>query len=319
MNDVVQKLEEHINSFEMDFKNVQIEESANFAKEALFAKQALMNNNYLLQVARNNQQSLKDAILNIAAIGLTLNPSRKMAYLVPRNGKVCLDVSYLGLVKAATDSGSILWAKPVLVYEKDEFSIDSIQKEPIHKRNPFCKDRGALLGCYVTAKTREGDFLTETMTIEEILKVRDMSETWKNEKARKYSPWHPERFETEMIKKTVIKRAYKHWPKTEKSYLLENAVEESNKANPIDFENEKSDLELWEEKDREQNPDAYIVGDAFIMRNGKFRGKKLGEIPTEELVDYYDLLEQRINKSEKPKGWELELKATISEYLGDIE
>lgn len=318
MNQIVEKLETHINSFELDFKNVQVEESIEFASEALFAKQSLVSNDYLLQTARRNPESLRDSILNIGAIGLTLNPAQKHAYLVPRNGKVCLDVSYLGLVKAATDSGSIIWAQAELVYEKDEFTLNSVGEKPTHQRNPFQKDRGLIVGCYVVAKTFESDYLTTAMSIDEIYEIRNQSEAWKNERARNYSPWF--RFEGEMIKKTVIKRASKLWPKTSKIDRLEKAIDVINEHEGIDFnsQKEKTDLDIWEENDRKNNPQDYIIGDSFVVRGGKFRGKKLGEINTSELVDYYDLLEQRCAKPDHRKDWELELLNTIREYLGAI-
>jgi recombination protein RecT len=37
----------------------------------------------------------------VAAIGITLNPASKLAYLVPRDGMVCLDISYMGLLHRA--------------------------------------------------------------------------------------------------------------------------------------------------------------------------------------------------------------------------
>ena len=46
----------------------------------------------------------------------------------------------------------------------------------------------------------------------EIEKVRATSESWKNSDTRKYSPW--EKWESEMWKKTVMKRLFKVLPKT---------------------------------------------------------------------------------------------------------
>jgi len=317
MSEIVKKLEEHINSFGNEFRNVQVDSKSDFAKEALFAKQALMNNDFLLNVARNNQQSLKDAILNIAAVGLSLNPVTKLAYLVPRKvgnkQAVCLDISYLGLIRAATDSGSIVWAQAELVYSEDDFTINVAGEKPVHKFNPFSKDRGEVLGCYVIAKTLEGDYLTEAMSMEEIKKIRDKSESWKNEKARKYSPWF--NFESEMVKKTVIKRASKLWPKTDKSDRIEKAVSVVNEHEGIVFKSEYEQEQEDLEKDFPINPEDKIVGENYLVMNAKFRGKRLGEIDTNDLINYYDLLESRIKKEEKPKNWELELYNVIGEYM----
>ena len=88
----------------------------NFEKEQIFAIQALMKTDYAMQVANNNPGSVKLAMANVASIGLTLNPANAYAYLVPRDGAIVLDISYKGLIKVATDAGSILWAKADLVY-----------------------------------------------------------------------------------------------------------------------------------------------------------------------------------------------------------
>src|SRR5690606_33352025 len=124
-----------------------------------------------------------NAINNVAAIGISLNPARKQAYLVPRDNKVCLDISYIGLVDLATQSGSIAWAKAELVFEQDEFELGAPGCAPRHKFNPFAKDRGDCIGAYVVAKTPAGDFLTDAMSIDEINAIRDRSAAWKAYKA----------------------------------------------------------------------------------------------------------------------------------------
>jgi recombinational DNA repair protein RecT len=176
-----------------------------------------------MRIAVDNRQSVINAVTNIAAIGISLNPARKQAYLVPRDGKICLDISYMGLLDLAIQSGSIRWGQAELVYPADEFTMNGVGSPPTHKRQPFAKDRGEFIGAYVVVKTVDGDFLTMAMSVEEIHAVRDRSSAWKAwvEKKKK-CPWVTD--EGEMAKKTVIKRAYKTWPKTERMDRLENAV-----------------------------------------------------------------------------------------------
>lgn len=191
-----------------------------FEREAGFAIQVISNNDYAVKIASENRQSVIDAVTNIAAIGISLNPAKRQAYLVPRDGKICLDIGYIGLLDLAIQSGSIMWGKAELVYEADRFELNGFDKQPNHVRDPFSKDRGAIVGVYVVVKTRDGDYLTDCMSIDEVYAIRDRTSAWKAwiSKQRK-CPWVTD--EGEMIKKTVIKRAYKMWPKTDR---LDDAV-----------------------------------------------------------------------------------------------
>ncbi|USE79523.1 recombinase RecT [Cupriavidus gilardii] len=207
-----------------DFAAVLTDRSLNFEREAGFAIQSLTANDYALGIAQNNRQSVINAVTNIAAIGISLNPAKKQAYLVPRDGKICLDISYIGLLDLAIGSGSIRWGQAELVYDGDAFTLNGFDKPPTHERNPFAKDRGEVVGVYVVVKTADGDYLTTTMTIDEVNAIRDRSSAWKAWINKKKScPWVTD--PGEMAKKTVIKRAYKLWPKTER---LEQAIHHLN-------------------------------------------------------------------------------------------
>lgn len=216
-----------IYSIRPQFDSALSDRSLSFEREAGFAIQAISRNDFALKVAMENRQSVVDAVTNIAAIGISLNPAKKQAYLVPRDGRICLDISYIGLLDLAIQSGSILWGQSELVYEADGFDLNGFDKPPTHTRKPFAKDRGEIVGVYVVVKTRDGDYLTTTMQIDEVFEIRDRSAAWKTwiEKKRK-CPWVTD--EGEMIKKTVIKRAYKLWPKADR---LDTAIHHLNTEN----------------------------------------------------------------------------------------
>lgn len=199
-----------------DFSRVLVDRGLSFERESGFAIQQLQKNDYTLGVAMKNKASVINAVTNMAAIGISLNPARKQAYLVPRDGQICLDISYIGLLDLAVASGSIMWGQAELVRENDLFKRVGMDKQPIHEFEPFGKNRGAIIGVYVVAKLHNGDFLTTMMDLEEVYTIRDRSEGWKAFYAKKIksTPWASD--EGEMIKKTVIKRAYKLWPKTER-------------------------------------------------------------------------------------------------------
>lgn len=216
---------------EPDFNQLaKIHGAVNFEREFSFAMQILKENSYLLQIALGDKDSLKTAILNVAAIGLSLSPVHKLAYLVPRKKKICLDISYRGFIQLGVDVGAIRWATAEIVYETDAFELRGASEEPLHKRNPFAKERGKIIGAYCVAKTHSDDYLTTCMSLDEIYKIRGRSEAWRayERDKTKVNPWVTD--EEEMIKKTVIRRAYKSWPMTDTRMRLDQAIEVGSEA-----------------------------------------------------------------------------------------
>lgn len=221
-NDIISIIDEQRGNF----CAVIADKGIGFDRERTFAIQALQTNDYLCKVATNNPNSLRAAVVNVAAIGISLNPASKLAYLVPRDGKVCLDISYMGMMHLAQQCGAIQWGQAVLVREGDQFELRGIAQEPVHKYSPFDKDRnlGPVVGVYVVVKTDTGDYLTECMNIEEVYAIRDRSSAWKAwVKDKKKCPWVTD--EGEMIKKTVVKRAAKYWPRRDR---LDKAIHHLN-------------------------------------------------------------------------------------------
>lgn len=211
------------------FNSCLVDRSINFEREAGFAIQVLSGNEYSQRVALNNRQSVVDAIINVASIGISLNPAKKQAYLVPRKDKICLDISYMGLMDLAQATGSVKWAQAALVYSSDSFTLNGLDKPPTHVFNPFAKDRGDVVGVYCVVKTIDGDYLTHTMTYDECIAIRDRSEAWKSwvaKKARTPGPWGTD--EGEMVKKTCVKQASKYWPTTDR---IDSAIHHLNTEN----------------------------------------------------------------------------------------
>lgn len=210
------------------FMSVLAEPSLNFEREAGFAIQILSAKDYTLGIAASNRQSVVNAVTNIAAIGISLNPAKKQAYLVPRDGKICLDISYMGLMDLAIQTGSIKWAQAELVRKNDGFTRGRFDQPPVHTFNPFSTERGPIVGVYVVVKTADGDYLTHTMGIEDVYAIRDRSDGWKAYYAKKIKscPWSTD--EGEMIKKTCVKQGSKYWPKADTSGRLEQAIHHLN-------------------------------------------------------------------------------------------
>ena len=190
-----------------------------WAEESQFAIQALQKNPKLSGCI---PATVQNAVINVASVGLTLNPALGYAYLVPEAVKQAdnnwrdecmLRVSFKGLLKIATDSGSIMLCKAEIVKDNDDFIYTGAFSLPEHRMNPF-SDRGATVGVYCAAKTHQGDWIIDVMGMEDINKIKDKAKT-----KTVWSEW-----EDEMIKKAIIKRASKQWPKTDREDRLDKAV-----------------------------------------------------------------------------------------------
>lgn len=181
--------------------------SINIDAEQNYAIQQLYKNDFSTKVALANPVSVQNAVRNLSSIGISLNPALKHAYLVPRDGAICLDVSYMGLMHLAQQEGAIEWGQAKLVYANDTYTNQGADQQPEHKYQAF-GDRGEKVGVYCVAKLPSGDFLTEEMSAEQVNQVRNTSKA----KDSSYSPWKT--FEDEMWRKTVVKRASKYWPKS---------------------------------------------------------------------------------------------------------
>lgn len=192
-----------------------------FEQEKSYAVQLFDGNDFLKKTAEQSPMSLLSAMSNVASIGLSLNPAKKQAYLVPRGGKICLDPSYMGMCDLAIQSGTLEFVQAKVVYESDDYTNRGIDKEPEHTYSPF-RERGAVLGVYCVAKTAKGDYLTTEMEKEKVDDVKNRSEMGKKNKG----PWFTDY--NEMAKKTVIRNAFKMWPKTPTMERLALAVDLSN-------------------------------------------------------------------------------------------
>lgn len=219
------------------FTGAATDQSVTWAKESQFAIQAFQKNDFLAKTAMSNPTSAQNAIINVAAIGITLNPAAKLAYLVPRDGGVHLDISYMGLLHLAQVSGAIQWGQCKLVHANDTYESNGLDKAPTHKYNAF-GERGPVVGGYCTVKTQQGDYLTDELSLAEIKQVENTSKA-------KNGPW--KNWWEEMARKTIVKRAAKYWPRVER---VDNAIHHLNDDEGIEMEPvmpHKPEIEVAEE------------------------------------------------------------------------
>ena len=204
------KITDLVAATQLDFeRRITAASPVQYAQEAHFALQQLAANSYLLGIAQNNPDSLRAALLNVAATGLSLNPVKKQAYLIPRNKAVILDISYMGILHVAQMSGAIEWGQARIVRAGHTFRLTGINQAPVHEYNPFENDdaAGAIVGAYAVVKLPGGDFLTHCLNMDALLRIRSRSESFKS---GKNSPWltDPE----PMMKKSAVRGLAPYMP-----------------------------------------------------------------------------------------------------------
>lgn len=200
-----------------------------FNNEVGFAVQILKNNQYLQKMDGN---SVLQAVLNVSQTGLSLNPVLNYAYLVPHKGKCVLYPGYQGLVKLATDTGSVTSIEVNLIYEGDDVELDLASDKKVTKHIPYMltdKEQGGIIGGYSLANLPDGSKHVEIMSRKDIENIREYSESYKGDVNKKtnYSPWNTN--EPEMFRKTILKRHFKYLPKSDKNEMLVKAIELDNK------------------------------------------------------------------------------------------
>lgn len=300
---LVNQIFDIVNPLKVEFEQVCAEPSVTFKRESEFAMQIFANNDYLAGVAVQNQASTRSAIMNVSAIGITLNPAQKLAYLVPRKGAICLDISYMGLMHIAQQSGAIKWCQSAIVRKNDKFMRTGIDKAPAHEFNEFdtIEQRGDIVGAYAVVKSDDGDYLTHTMRAEDIFSIRDRSEAWKAFKSKgKACPWSTD--EEQMILKTVVKQAAKYWPRRER---LDAAIDYVNTegGEGINFNQQAPEKDI----SPATNETLQSITDLLIKMNKTWEAdllpvcsqifkrsiKSAGELTEPEAAKAYDFLQKR--------------------------
>jgi len=213
-----------------------------FEKEASFAIQAIAGNDLLQKCSK---ESLMKCVLNVAQTGLTLNPVRKFAYIVPRyNSKRSiwegvLEPSYVGLCKLITDAGVVKTITAQLVWNGDEIDIDLANH--YIKHTPYVitgKPRGEIKAVYSLAILTDGTKHLELMSIQDVDEIMERSTSYIAFKAGKTKSciWVADK--GEMTRKTVIKRHYKYLPKSHEVEFVEQAIEADNNVNGYEKDEE---------------------------------------------------------------------------------
>lgn len=138
-----------------------------------------------------NRISLYAALVRCAQDGLL--PDKREAALVPFKGQIQYMPMIGGILKKVRNSGEIVDIGARIVREGEPFRrwTDEAGEHLLHEQDPFGTAAKAV-GVYAYARTKDGGFYVETMSIAEVEKVRAVSRSkddgpwtvWWDEKAK---------------------------------------------------------------------------------------------------------------------------------------
>lgn len=147
------------------------------------------------------------AIMQVASLGLNLEPSAQLVHLIPRSNKgkmeVTVQVGYKGMLALAYRSGMVDRIETHPVYELDEFEME-YGLNPRLKHRPTNDDQGEFIGVYAVLKLKGCEPRFEYMSKSRVDHIRqtytaESSKAWQNE----YD---------EMARKTVLRLILKTAP-----------------------------------------------------------------------------------------------------------
>jgi recombination protein RecT len=173
-------------------------------REMGYARQLVEKNPSLMKCSL---QSITDAIVNGSRAKVTLNPSLKLAYLIPRKGVACLEISYMGLITILKKSGGCKYIEAFVVYEDELFkynpAMGTIEHHPVFCKTEEEQKKRKIVGAYSRAVLTTNEVVYCYIPYWELEKIKRFSANSKDSS----SVWNI--WEEEMIKKSVIKRHFK--------------------------------------------------------------------------------------------------------------
>jgi recombination protein RecT len=202
-----------------------------------FAKQLISKNSSLQKCSLD---SIVDSIINVGRLNLTLNPALKLSYIIPRDSKAVLEVSYMGLISILKKSGGCKYIEATIVYQDEEFNynpaIGTIHHVPYFAISEREQMERKPIGTYSRAVLLTGENVYCFMPMWEVEKVKNVSKN----KGEKWSAWNM--WAEEMIKKTVIKRHFKTLISGTELEDVANLISIEEENNPLVKSNAKSSL-----------------------------------------------------------------------------
>ncbi len=145
--------------------------------------------------SHQGQTSVLLAAMQAAAIGLEPNTPTQDCWLLPRRDRRAgtmecqLSIGYRGYMKLARRSGNIESIAAEVVRERDHFVWSRGLLRDVFEHTEATGDRGEIVAAYAIVRYKDGGYSFKVLNRVDLDARRAMSDSWKNERSRPYSPW----------------------------------------------------------------------------------------------------------------------------------
>jgi phage RecT family recombinase len=186
-----------------------------FTREQQYAVMSVQKNPEILNCTPN---SIYSSVAAVAMTGLTLDPIKQLAHLIPRKGVCTLVVDYKGILELLhMDTGVICSSGAVYDCDIDVMDFKEGVGGYVNAKRPMPRpEQRKLLYCYNIANFPDGRTHCHIMDKEQIDKRRG--------KAQTDAVWNE--WEEKMNIKTVIRDHYKYLPKSDRLDKAMSLVDE---------------------------------------------------------------------------------------------
>lgn len=189
-------------------------------------------------------------------LDLELNPNRKFAYIIPKNGMPTLEISYLGFLNIISKSGEIRDIYADVVYEDEtknedgtcNFNIKQGGLRKLEHSPSFLEDsqrvrceHDKIIGSYSVIIKKDGVECPIFMPKKEVEEARKASKSDTNSPT---SPW--QKWKIEMYKKVAIKRGIKTELAiitNDKRLVIANEIDDAQYKGEVKYVNEEGVIE----------------------------------------------------------------------------
>lgn len=210
------------------FTSGRFDKDMKWAAERSFAEQAIQKNE---ELQRCTPASIQGAMLDVAYSGLSLSPTLAHGYLIPYGSVCTFAPGYRGLMHMAFKAGTVKSVQVSLAHQNDTtFRIWTDEHGKHIQHEESMGTRGEVTHAYCIANlTAGGPPIIEVMPRADLNLAMEASRKRNKKGGMVWRVW-PE----EMMKKCVIRRASKFWPKDDGG-ILQHMMEVSDRHDSIDF------------------------------------------------------------------------------------